>query len=107
MNHEEFMKSVLRTARLNFSPEKQLSNVLLGLTGETGELIDCYKKQLFQDHPQDLPKIMNEVGDVLYYLYLLSHTEGFSIEYCMELNKQKLLRRYPIEFSSEQSMNRG
>ena len=37
MNHEEFLQSVLRTARPNFSPEKQLNNVLLGLAGETGE----------------------------------------------------------------------
>lgn len=107
MNHDEFLKSVLRTARTSFSAEKQLNNVLLGLAGETGELIDCFKKQLFQDHPQDVNKIMNEVGDILYYLYLLSHTQGFTIEHCMELNKQKLQRRYPLEFSAEQSINRS
>jgi len=107
MNHDEFLKSVLRTARSNFSPEKQLNNVLLGLAGETGELIDCYKKQLFQDHPEDITKVINEVGDILYYLYLLSHTQGFTIDECMIANQAKLQRRYPVEFSPEQSLNRS
>ena len=106
MNHEEFLKSVLRTARHDISPENQLNNVLFGLAGETGELIDCYKKQLFQGHPADLTKIINEVGDVLYYLFLLSHNQGFTITECMEANKAKLERRYPVNFTSEQSINR-
>ena len=107
MNHEEFMQSVLRTARKNFSHSEQLNNALFGLAGETGELIDCFKKQLFQGHDPDITKVINEVGDVLYYLYLLSNNQGFTIAECMEANKAKLQRRYPVEFSPEQSINRG
>ena len=106
MNHNEFTESVLRTARLSFSQEKQLQNILLGIAGETGEVLDCFKKQLFQDHPIDKNKIVNEVGDVLYYLYLLAYNQGFTISECMEANREKLQKRYPVTFSPEQSINR-
>jgi NTP pyrophosphatase (non-canonical NTP hydrolase) len=106
MNHKEFTESVLRTARTDLPKDKQLHNILLGIAGESGEILDCFKKQLFQDHPQDSKKIMNEVGDVLFYLYWLAEVEGFTIAECMDLNKEKLQKRYPLAFSSDLSLNR-
>ena len=106
MKHNDFTNSVLRTARLELSKDHQLNNILFGLAGETGEVIDCYKKQLFQDHPVNLDKIKNEVGDVLYYLFWLAHHQGFTIEECMLKNKEKLEKRYPVSFSGDQSIYR-
>lgn len=106
MKHSEYRESVLRTARTDLNKDKQLQNILLGIAGESGEILDCFKKQLFQDHPEDKTKIMNEVGDVLFYLYWLAENQGFTIEECMFSNKAKLEKRYPVTFSPTLSLNR-
>lgn len=106
MNHSEFLESIKRTKNPSIGVEQTLINSLLGLSGETGEVLDLYKKHLYQGHDLDLTKVMNEVGDVLYYLYLLAHNQGFTIEECMLLNKQKLEKRYPDSFSAEKSIRR-
>lgn len=106
MNHQEFRKSVLRTARTDMLPNQQLFNILLGLGGECGEILDCFKKELFHGHPKDRKKAIDEVGDVLFYLYWLAENQGFSIEECMLNNKEKLEKRYPVKFDPDLSINR-
>jgi len=103
---EEFLNSVLRTARTDLPEDKQLQNILMGIAGETGELIDCYKKQLFQGHDPDLSKVINEIGDILFYLTWLAHHQGFDLRCCMAANTAKLKKRYPVSFSTEASKER-
>ena len=49
----------------------RIDNALLGLIGETGEIVDIYKKWKYQSVPgTQLPreKVLEELGDVLWYL---------------------------------------
>lgn len=49
----------------------KIDNGILGLIGETGELVDVYKKWMYQSGPDaQLParKFADELGDVLWYL---------------------------------------
>lgn len=49
----------------------KIDNGMLGLIGETGELVDVYKKWVYQSTPgADLPvdRLADELGDVLWYL---------------------------------------
>lgn len=85
----------------------ELLNGALGLTGEAGEVADMIKKHIFHGHdltPEDLVK---ELGDVCWYLALISHACGISIEHIMEQNIEKLRKRYPDGFSTEKSINRA
>ena len=85
----------------------ELLNGALGLTGEAGEVADMIKKHIFHGHdltPEDLVK---ELGDVCWYLALISHACGISIEHIMEQNIEKLKKRYPDGFSTEKSINRA
>lgn len=56
------------------SPEDghdRVDNALLGLLGETGEIADLYKKQLYQSAPNTpvpTQRYKEEVGDVLWYI---------------------------------------
>lgn len=43
-------------------------NYAMGLIGETGELIDGYKKFIFHSHPLDNLYVKKEAGDVLWYV---------------------------------------
>ena len=60
----------------------KVENGLLGLIGETGELVDLYKKWKFQSTQETpLPRaaIINELGDVMWYLEELADGIGTSM----------------------------
>lgn len=112
MNGNEYQTQAMRTRRLaesdrSFSPrEQQLLNAALGLSGETGELVDYIKKGFFHGHPIDPEKIADEAGDVLWYVACLCDAVGLALEDVMAGNVAKLTRRYPEGFSQEASRNR-
>ena len=45
-----------------------LLNMALGLTGESGEIVDQIKKFAYQGHTLDKKEMTEELGDVLWYL---------------------------------------
>jgi NTP pyrophosphatase (non-canonical NTP hydrolase) len=78
----------------------------MGLCGESGEVIDQLKKQLFQGHEPDYYKMDEEVGDVLWYIALYTSGRDMSINELAEKNIEKLKKRYPEGFSSKASIER-
>ncbi len=78
-----------------------------GLVGETGELVEIIKKALFQGHGIELDAAKEELGDVLWYIVLICHSFGWSLDEVMQRNIEKLKLRYPEEFSPELSVKRG
>lgn len=63
------------------SLKEQRIHALLGLAGETGELVDVMKKHFYKpgyEATQD--KVKDELSDVLYYVAVLSHLWGFTFE---------------------------
>ena len=48
------------------------ANAALGLTGEAGEVADEVKKCMYQGHPWQPSKIIEELGDVLWYVALMA-----------------------------------
>lgn len=86
--------------------EDVLLNAVMGLCGEAGEAIDLVKKQRFQGHPLDRDALVKELGDVAWYLAEAAQGLGVPLEDIMRLNLDKLHKRYPQGFSSEQSMRR-
>lgn len=68
----------------------------LGLAGEAGEVVDIIKKRTF--HPAyvyDGAHLVEEMGDVLWYLGLMCLNTGTSFHLLMERNLAKLKDRYP------------
>lgn len=85
---------------------ERLTNAAMGLSGESGEITDHIKKHLFHGHDLDRDHLIEELGDVLWYINYMATTLGFSLDDVMERNLQKLRKRYPNGFSSERSKNR-
>lgn len=65
----DYAKSVMRTANSSGRVVEVYTNIMLGLTGEVGELVELIKKHLFHGHPLDQDKVIKELGDVLFYAF--------------------------------------
>ena len=108
MEMNEYQKLAMRTD----DPQKynsglnRLINALMGLNGEAGEAIDLLKKALFQGHELEKDKLIEELGDNLWYLAEAAETIGVTLEDIANANLLKLLKRYPDGFKEEDSINR-
>lgn len=81
-------------------------NASLGLSGEVGELNDMIKKWVFHGHDIDMQEVKKELGDICWYVAMMCESFGFDLEEVMELNIDKLKKRYPEGFSEQASINR-
>lgn len=84
-----------------------LMNGLLGLAGETGEVVDYMKKVLFHDKEFDRSVLIKEIGDCAWYLNLILVTMDITWEEVLEANIKKLEARYPdLRFNPDHANNR-
>lgn len=79
----------------------------LGLSGESGELVDLIKKWIFHEKPLDEEHAKKELGDVLWYAALICESFGWKMEDIMAMNIEKLRKRYPDGFNPVQANNRA
>ena len=84
-----------------------LINGVMGLCGESGEVIDLVKKHLAQGHPLDRDKMIKELGDVAWYLAETAWVLDVPLEEVFQQNIDKLKARYPEGFDSKRSLERG
>ena len=103
----KYQEEVKRTMPKNMERKDRLSMLCMGLSGEKGEVIDHVKKHLYHGHALDQNKIIDEAGDVLWYLTNILTEVGATLEEVQEHNIEKLYGRYPEGFSAERSINRG
>lgn len=102
----DYQRMAMRTSGDYNSDYDMLRNAVYGLNGESGEVIDILKKHEFQGHLFDRDKIIDEAGDVCWYLALLASALGITLEEIMKRNIEKLVNRYPEGFDKARSINR-
>lgn len=105
MKINEYQTAALRTAN-NLDEKSMLLNGVMGLAGESGECVDMMKKHLFQSHELDKDHIAKELGDVAWYIAISAHAIGYDLETILQMNVDKLNKRYPNGFDSERSIHR-
>ena len=97
---------------LKYAPDYQhyMPNVLyaaIGICGEAGEVSELVKKYAYHGHAIDKDHLARELGDVLWYVSYMAHLFGYSLGEIMEMNQDKLSKRYPDgKFDEERSRNR-
>lgn len=106
MTLNEYQVLAYRTTNHELTNQGLIENGVMGLCGESGECIDLVKKSLFQGHALDREKLIDELGDVLWYVAQLATGLGVTLEYVAQHNVDKLLARYPDGFDSEKSIHR-
>ena len=98
MNIQEYADKAITTLSDNYdygdiSP--QLMGQVLGLAGESGEVVEKIKKLLRDKRgmleESDKADILRELGDVLWYVNAVAHLLGSSLEDVARLNNEKLL----------------
>lgn len=100
MNIQDYADKAVTTLSDNYkygdiSP--QLMGQVLGLAGESGEVVEKIKK-LLRDKQGDLEEsdkadILKELGDILWYVNAVAHLLGSSLEDVARMNNEKLLSR--------------
>ena len=66
----------------------------MGLSGESGELLDLIKKHYYKpEFCANLSAIKDELGDVLFYLSILAHYAGLTLDELSQRNYDKLAAR--------------
>lgn len=95
----EYTAASKATEPENLTRQERRAMAALGLAGETGEVVDMVKKDLFHPHKTINPAdLMLEIGDVLWYLAALAAAYGYTLEQCAVANVHKLNKRYPNGF---------
>lgn len=72
-----------------------MSNTGLGITGEAGEVADLIKKHLHHGHELDKE-----------HLALGATVIGYELEDILQMNVNKLRKRYPDGFDAQKSQHR-
>lgn len=107
MKINEYQQLANRTINKELSKKDTLANGVMGLCGESGEVIDLVKKYLFHGHELKKDLLIEELGDVAWYLAEIAYAIDVDLESIFENNIEKLKKRYPNGFDKERSINRN
>ena len=102
-----FQEEALRSMRNDLPYEAICSNMCMGLAGETGETVDIFKKHIYQGKDLDINDVIEEIGDILWYIANLCNVNKITMKECMESNVEKLRKRYPNGFSIKDALERA
>ena len=106
MTINEYQKLAMTTLNPDLSKQETLINGVMGLCGESGEVIDLVKKHLHQGHPLDREKLIKELGDIAWYLAEVAYVLDTDLDTVLEQNIAKIKARYPDGFDIEKSIHR-
>lgn len=102
----KYREEVMRTVNGLVEGTDRLLMGALGLAGETGETVDTVKKHLFHGKLLNQVDFIKELGDVRWYLEVLTMYAGVTMEEVEQRNIDKLRKRYPEGFNPEASQAR-
>ena len=82
-------------------------HMAVGISGEAGELLDAVKKATIYRKPLDIANIVEECGDLLFYISGILDSIGVDIESAIAANTSKLSIRYGKSYSNEAAIQRA
>lgn len=94
------------SARVTDPRTVRLLHAAIGLCTEAGEILEALSKHIYDDEELDIVNIIEEQGDIFWYLALMADASGASFESIMERNNAKLKARYPEKFTEAAAMTR-
>lgn len=84
-----------------------LWHIATGIAGEAGELLDAVKKHVIYNKPLDMANVIEELGDLEFFLEGLRHSLGLTREQCLLANMSKLKVHYDrLVYSDRQAQER-
>ena len=107
MTINEYQTLAMKTQNKALSKKDMLIVGVMGLSGESGEAIDIVKKWLAQGHELDKEHLAKELGDIAWYLAETATALDLALEDIFAANIEKLKKRYPQGFRTEDSLDRA
>jgi NTP pyrophosphatase (non-canonical NTP hydrolase) len=102
-----YQSDAARTMSSHGLTKESLAIAGLGLTGEAGEVADLVKKHVGHGHELNRERLLEEAGDVLWYLAMLCTLLEADLGTVAAANIEKLKKRYPSGFDVERSKAHG
>lgn len=93
--YSDFVAGLTKTGITFNNQETHLIHMIMGASGETGELLDAIKKHVIYKQELDLNNVIEELGDIEFYLEGLRAAVGITRAQTLSSNISKLLQRYP------------
>ena len=80
----------------------------VGVSGEAGELLDAIKKNWIYGKPLDRTNVIEELGDLRFYIQVITNALGISEQEVLQENANKLSKRYKgIMYSDNAAIERA
>lgn len=105
MKANEYQELAARTINPRLYDYEIEQHAIHGLAGEVGELHSIYQK-CYQGHDFDEEHAKKELGDLLWFVAEYCTAMNWELKEVMELNIEKLMKRYPDGFEDVKSINR-
>jgi NTP pyrophosphatase (non-canonical NTP hydrolase) len=85
-----------------------LTHAVMGVAGEAGELVDAIKKHLIYGKPLDRVNIIEELGDLRFYIQAMQNILGITESDILQANADKLSKRYRgLKYSDKAAIDRA
>jgi len=110
LEYTEFVRSRAKNPVIideSLTPNKvNLIHMQMGISGEAGEITDCIKKHTMYNQPLDLDNLIEELGDLEFYLEGLRQELKIDRDTIIQKNIKKLSSRYPQGYSDKDAQER-
>jgi NTP pyrophosphatase (non-canonical NTP hydrolase) len=114
INHEhaKMVKTLIKPGKAIHTtlstPQLELVHDALGIAGEAGELVDAIKKYVIYNKELDIENVIEELGDLEFYMQDLREKLGITREKTLLHNMEKLSKRYKdFQYSDQQAQDRA
>jgi NTP pyrophosphatase (non-canonical NTP hydrolase) len=112
ITHPELVRALVKPGELMVAEatpvNMHLLHMAVGVCGEAGELIDAVKKAAIYQKQLDINNIIEELGDLEFYMEGLRQSLGLTREQCLQANIDKLSIRYNgIKYSDKAAQQRA
>lgn len=84
----------------------RIEHAVMGLVTEAGELMSEIKRAKIYKKDLDKVNLIEEAGDLFWYLALLCDDLGVDFETVWEINIKKLRARYPEKYAHDKALIR-
>ena len=85
-----------------------LNHAVMGVAGEAGELVDAIKKHTIYGKPLDRTNVIEELGDLRFYIQAMQNVLGISESDVLQANADKLSKRYKgLRYTDKAAIDRA
>lgn len=86
----------------------EVLHAAVGVSGESGELLDAVKKWIFYNKTVDRENVVEELGDLEFYMEAIRSKMGINREETLKHNMEKLAERYKkYQYSDQAAIERA